>query len=176
MIKLSLGFQAGVIALSAAACGATQQSQPTSQTAAATAPTTQPAPSAGEVAHHATLANNRIEIDQNVDFEENSDHLVASSSAILDHVAALLQTHPEIRMMRIEGNTDNLGTPEHNQQLSVERAAAVAQYLRTHGVSIRLETIGHGATHALCTEDTEGCRGRNRRVEFIVVAGGVGGA
>ena len=167
------------IALSglAVACGGTQhtESSPAPEASPSPAPAMQPVALAVHPVLHATLRANRIEIDQMIEFDENSDHIQPASNEVLDHVASVLHDHPEIQHLRIEGNTDNLGTPARNHELSTQRAAAVAHYLHDHGVTIQLETVGFGATRALCTETTPECRARNRRVDFVV-PGADGGA
>jgi outer membrane protein OmpA-like peptidoglycan-associated protein len=155
--------------LTLAACGGHQH-----PAAAHTEPVASASPSPAP--SHAQLANGRIEIDQMIEFEENSDHLRGNSPEVLDHVARVIHEHPEIQHLRVEGNTDDLGAAEHNQRLSTERATAVAHYLHDHGVSITLEPVGFGATHPLCHENNDPCRARNRRVDFVVVAGAASGA
>jgi outer membrane protein OmpA-like peptidoglycan-associated protein len=159
--------------LGLAACGGHhhEETQPTTASSGSSSP--QPAVA---VPMHAQLANGRIEIDQMIEFEENSDRLHGTSDQVLDHVARVIHEHPEIHHVRVEGNTDNLGAPAHNQQLSTERATAVVHYLHDHGVTIELDAVGYGATRALCNENTDACRLRNRRVDFVVVSGADGGA
>lgn len=168
-----------LLVVTVAACGGAQStaSTTTAQPAPAqpapehTAATSSPQTNTTAVtpaAATAELRNNRVEISQMVEFQENSEALHQRSDEILNRVIEVLHAHPEIHALRIEGHTDNLGSPEHNQHLSEGRARAVARYLHDHGVTIRIDTAGFGATHALCSENTEECRLRNRRVDFVV--------
>jgi OOP family OmpA-OmpF porin len=110
-----------------------------------------------------------IQIRDQIRFEFDSDHILPVSEGVLREVAQVITRNPEIRRVRIEGNTDARGTPEHNQDLSTRRAAAVAAWLRGHGVAITIESAGRGQSNLLCSETTEECHTRNRRVEFVIV-------
>ncbi len=72
-------------------------------------------------------------VSKNILFATASDQLTKSSFGALDDLAALLKTHPEI-YLTIEGHTDNVGTAEHNLELSQKRADAVKKYLVSGGV------------------------------------------
>lgn len=78
--------------------------------------------------------------------------------------------------IRIEGNTDNVGSASLNQRLSEQRAAAVAEYLKSqYGVSsARLTVVGNGPNKPVkgCESNaTEDCKARNRRTDFQLIAG-----
>ncbi len=179
-MKLSASIlRASVVSLSLAMAACHHQAPPPAAPAPApvvVAPTPAPVveapvPAVAPVAAHAELHDNRVEISQDVEFQENSEALHEHSTEILTRVAELVHAHPEIHGLRIEGHTDNLGTPEHNHHLSEGRAEAVEHFLHAHGVTVALEHVGFGATRPLCTEDTAPCRARNRRVDFIVTDG-----
>jgi outer membrane protein OmpA-like peptidoglycan-associated protein len=69
------------------------------------------------------------------------------------------------------GHTDSQGTDSYNQDLSRRRAASVASYLESHGVSsARVEATGRGETEPIATNDTEVGRAQNRRVEVAIYA------
>ena len=63
---------------------------------------------------------------------------------LLDNVAKVLAAHPEIKKVRVEGHTDNVGKPEVNKDLSERRAKAVVKWLTTKGkiAADRLERRG----------------------------------
>jgi outer membrane protein OmpA-like peptidoglycan-associated protein len=52
----------------------------------------------------------------------------------LDNLATLLRQYPEVRLLRIEGHTDNRGTDAYNLRLSCERASTAYQELIRRGV------------------------------------------
>jgi OOP family OmpA-OmpF porin len=69
----------------------------------------------------------------------------------------------------LTGHTDNTGTPEANQKLSLDRADAVSQMLVTGGVAAdRITTAGYGQDRPIASNDTEEGRAKNRRLELTV--------
>jgi outer membrane protein OmpA-like peptidoglycan-associated protein len=108
-------------------------------------------------------------------FDFNKDTIRASSKPVLDRALETLKEWPEIRV-KIIGHTDDVGTPEVNQDLSRRRAEAVKQYLIEGGVDAsRVETEGRGATEPRAPNDTEENRAKNRRIEFNVLQDEPGG-
>ena len=102
-------------------------------------------------------------------FEFNSAQLRPEANQLLDKVsAALASGELETFRFSIEGHTDDVGSPEYNENLSTDRAAAVENYLLAKGVPRnRLGVIGHGESAPVAPNDTEAGRQRNRRVEII---------
>jgi len=78
--------------------------------------------------------------------------------------------------VRVEGNTDNVGSTQMNMQLSKKRADAVASYLRNaYGIDgNRLVVVGNGPNKPVqgCEgNQNETCKAKNRRTEFQLIAG-----
>jgi outer membrane protein OmpA-like peptidoglycan-associated protein len=116
------------------------------------------------------LSAGRIEIRERIEFQPESDVLAADSEAILQQMRALLEQHPEIRSVAIEGHTDSSGRAALNQSLSERRAARVVSWLVEHGVAPdRLTAWGCAASRPLADDATDDGRQRNRRVEAIVL-------
>jgi flagellar motor protein MotB len=88
-----------------------------------------------------------------------------------DRIAAVIQAHPEIGRIRIEGHTDRTGSLDFNMKLSKRRAASVVSYLVGKGVSQdRLVAEGFGPTRPLVPDaKTKAELAKNRRVEFHIV-------
>ncbi|MET0341212.1 MAG: OmpA family protein [Polyangiales bacterium] len=81
-------------------------------------------------------------------FATDSAKLNADSRGRLDTVADCMKRR-EVDHATIVGQTDPSGTAEHNQKLGLERAKAVAEYLRDRGVpadQIRVQSKGELAT------------------------------
>jgi outer membrane protein OmpA-like peptidoglycan-associated protein len=77
----------------------------------------------------------------------------------------------EIRKLRIEGHTDNLGPRDFNLSLSQQRAEAVAQEFIAHGFAESdVERVGLGPDHPTTGNDTREGRAQNRRVEIVIPA------
>jgi outer membrane protein OmpA-like peptidoglycan-associated protein len=103
---------------------------------------------------------------EGVHFETNSANLTQESYSILDDVAAKLRDNPKVKV-EIQGHTDEVGTPEYNQDLSQRRAETVRDYLVSKGVKEdRLVAKGYGATRPVASNDTDEGRAKNRRVEL----------
>ena len=113
----------------------------------------------------------RIEIDDRVYFEFDSDVIQRRSYELLDRIASTVNERYDLLLVRVEGHTDGMGTDEYNQVLSDSRATAVRDYLiNVGGVDdYRLVAQGFGESVAIDTNDTEAGRANNRRVEFIIV-------
>ncbi len=86
----------------------------------------------------------------------------------LVRVATILNQFPEMSV-HVEGHTDNIGTPEHNMDLSQRRAQAVYEFLVTQGVDpARLSAQGFGLTRPVADNSTAEGRQRNRRVDLVI--------
>ena len=83
-------------------------------------------------------------------------------------MAHVVQTHPEIKQVIVEGHTDNQGSVEHNRDLSEHRANAVVRYLTSVGITLPMQAPGYGATAPVCATEDDVCKQMNRRVEFKV--------
>ncbi len=117
----------------------------------------------------AELKQERIEIRESVYFETNQAVIKAESFPLLDEIADILQAHPELTKIRIEGHTDSRGKNSDNLTLSQNRANAVRDYLVSKGVAVgRLESIGYGETKPLVKAENEAAWSQNRRVDFFV--------
>jgi OOP family OmpA-OmpF porin len=123
----------------------------------------------------AQVGEGQIRIIESVYFENNLDVISPRSFKLLDSVANILNTHPEIEKVRIEGHTDNTGKAEYNLDLSQRRAEAVAKYLVSKNVAReRLEPQGFGPEKPIADNKTKAGRAKNRRVEFKIVGDAVG--
>ena len=111
-----------------------------------------------------------IEIDSRVYFDTDSDVIQRRSYSLLDGVAEVLRENTYVRLLSIEGHTDDRASDAHNQDLSERRAASVVRYLVDAGVSRdRLRSVGHGEGQPIDTNGTEAGRQNNRRVEFLII-------
>lgn len=91
------------------------------------------------------------------------DATVDPRSASLDRLADWLRAHPEVRLLRIEGHADAIGTPAYNYELSLRRAQAVRDALVARGIAPeRLLPIGAG-------EALSDTLAQERAVSFLVL-------
>jgi OOP family OmpA-OmpF porin len=111
-----------------------------------------------------------IAISDRVEFEVGKAVLLRESLAILDQVVDVMLKNQDIEVVEVEGHTDSTGEIEDNQILSEERAAAVREYLVSRGVAeFRLTARGYGESVPLSTNDSDGGRQTNRRVQFRII-------
>lgn len=92
------------------------------------------------------------------------------SDDVLREVAEVIQQHPEIETIEVQGHTDDDGTPEYNDKLSVVRANNVKGWLVKAGVpAAMLITKGYGSSVPLGDNRIRAGRLKNRRVQFIIL-------
>jgi OOP family OmpA-OmpF porin len=102
----------------------------------------------------------------NLQFEFNSAILKTSSYPMLDRVAMEMKKGASVKF-RLNGYASAEGTPEHNMELSEQRATAVKTYLLNAGVTDeQVNAKGFGETNAIKPNTTEDNRALNRRVEI----------
>lgn len=107
---------------------------------------------------------------EDIHFLPDSAILVESEKTKLDAIAEILKTYPE-RDLLITGHTALAGTKAEREQLSIERADAVASYLIERKVreAHRIFTKGYGAEQPVAPNDTEKNKAKNRRVEITII-------
>lgn len=103
-----------------------------------------------------------------ITFGVNAAQLTADSERELTALADKLKACPNVRIT-VNGYSDNIGDDNVNLPLSAERAAAVANYLLSTGVSPQqLISQGLGSANPVAGNDTAEGRAQNRRVEIVV--------
>jgi len=104
-----------------------------------------------------------------LEFEQRSASIDDKGGDLLRELAGLMTEKSEMRLS-IEGHTDEIGDPQENARLSVNRAQAVSKTLTNMGIDPgRLVAHGFGATLPLADNSSEEGRARNRRVQFLVI-------
>lgn len=96
-------------------------------------------------------------------FPFGSYALTATGQAAVAKIAAKLAqvTNP---VVSITGHTDSVGTLAYNQQLSIDRASAVANAILTIRPLAQVTTYGRGETQPVASNRTAAGRRKNRRV------------
>ncbi len=118
----------------------------------------------------AVVVGKQIKILERVEFDTAQATLRPESGSVLEAVLSVLNKHPEIKKVRVEGHTDNRGSRAYNRGLSQRRAAAVVGWLIKKGVDpSRLTAEGFGLDRPIDTNETSEGRQNNRRVEFHIV-------
>lgn len=158
----------GLFAASCGSGGAEVKTVATTQPPPPPPPTATAAPPLQMATDDAVLEGDRIKIAKAIHYDVDKDEIRPESFPVLNAVANIVKTHPEIIGLTVEGHTDNQGSLEHNRKLSERRANAVVRYLFSQGVTTPMQAPGYGASAPVCMELTDDCRSRNRRVEFRV--------
>jgi outer membrane protein OmpA-like peptidoglycan-associated protein len=143
----------------------------------------------GAVGHHTDkqeaelrekLANSGVEVQRQGDtiklvmpgaisFETNSAQLAPTFYESLNKVSASLKDFSDTSV-QVVGHTDSTGSAAYNQQLSINRANAVAIYMAVQGVDrARMQTVGMGFSQPISDNHTSEGRAQNRRVEVKII-------
>ncbi len=100
-------------------------------------------------------------------FDLNSSEISDQAAQVLGVGVALLVRDRSLDMT-VVGHTDSQGPRDLNQQLSLQRAQSVVDFLIANGVSEdRLTADGKGPDEPIASNDDEEGRALNRRVEFL---------
>lgn len=103
-----------------------------------------------------------------IEFEKQKATIKSETYALLDMIASKLQKFSDVNIV-IQGHTDNTGTDEFNNKLSIDRAEAIKEYFVQKGVDEnRLSTVGYGKTRPAFPNNSDKNRQKNRRVEFKI--------
>ena len=106
------------------------------------------------------LADVHFDLDK-ADLVQDARDKVTADAAIM---LAALKSFPHASFL-LEGFCDDRGAPEHNLSLAYQRAEATREALILAGVpGDKLQVASHGKNSPLCSDDTEECRQKNRRV------------
>ncbi|MBB5497244.1 OmpA family protein [Paraburkholderia sp. MM5384-R2] len=112
----------------------------------------------------------KLNIPSSVTFDTSSYAIKPSFAPVLDQLAQTLQQNPEV-VASVVGHTDNTGSLQYNQTLSVNRAQSVTGYLAQRGIAPqRLSATGMGPNQPIADNNTEAGRAANRRVEIYLRA------
>lgn len=154
------------VAASLAACTKKTKEAPVAET---TAPATTAPVSNGRFTP-ADLDTNECLRQRVVYFDFDKDNVKPEFQAIMACHAKYLNDRPESRIT-LEGNADERGTREYNLGLGERRGNAVSGALQGAGGSAgQLTVVSYGEERPTCTDASEDCWSKNRRVEIIYTA------
>jgi len=106
-------------------------------------------------------------------FDFDSAVIKGDGTDIVAAHAKYLSDHTDARV-RLEGNTDERGSPEYNIGLGMRRAQAVRQALLLQGASAGQITVtSYGAEHPVDPAHNEDAWAKNRRVDIVYLTPGM---
>ncbi|KPQ11617.1 MAG: OOP family porin [Saliniramus fredricksonii] len=107
--------------------------------------------------------------DEPIVFASGATSLGDEAAPLMDSLAILVDECAPAPV-EIGGHTDSDGPAETNLRLSQERADSVRDALIARGIdAARLTAVGYGETEPLVPNDSDANKGRNRRIEFLII-------
>lgn len=101
-------------------------------------------------------------------FGFDASDLTPKNRELLSRIAGILLVSKGYGLS-VYGYTDDVGTAEYNQQLSLRRAKAVEEYLAQSGIAqTTINVKGYGKSNPLVPGVTAAARAKNRRVEIAL--------
>jgi peptidoglycan-associated lipoprotein len=157
---------------------ATPAVQPQRSATASAAPTPKPVAPSTPMAQSATTTPSSEAVTgedftdepalKDVFFAPGQTGIGGNSATVLRNNARWLVGLPGCLVL-IEGHSDSKGTRESNRAAGEQRAMAAANALVKQGVpGTRMWTVSYGSDRPVCTEKTDACAAKNRRVHFKI--------
>ncbi|WP_448566065.1 OmpA family protein [Thalassotalea ganghwensis] len=113
--------------------------------------------------------NIRLVMPSNITFATDQSYISTGFHVTLNDIAKVLAKY-EKTLLSIEGHTDNTGSDQYNQTLSMKRAQSVKDYLvKQNIIENRLKVTGFGESQPIVSNDTPSNRALNRRVEIQII-------
>ena len=153
----------------AVACSKKVKEAPPPQAEAAPPAATQPATTTGAYTP-ADLDTDSCLRTRVVYFDFDQEAVRPEFQAAMACHAKYLGDRPSSRM-NLEGHADERGSREYNMGLAERRGNAVSSALQANGGSgSQISVISYGEERPACTDSSEDCWEKNRRVEIVYTA------
>jgi len=105
----------------------------------------------------------------NIFFDFGSFDLEEKSKTELNKLITFMKENPNTKI-EIGAHTDNVGSVEANNSLSLKRAQSVVAFLKSKGLAeARVISFGYGESQPVSSNDNDEGRAKNRRIEFKVL-------
>ena len=93
--------------------------------------------------------------------------ITPQAQAKIDAAVALGKGDAVHYSVKLEGNCDEWGSDEYNFALGLKRAEAVKKAIVAQGIDAsRISMVSYGESNPVCTDKTQECWAKNRRVNF----------
>jgi outer membrane protein OmpA-like peptidoglycan-associated protein len=105
-------------------------------------------------------------------FKFGKSDLPDAAKMRLDEVIKQVKADPKNIFFEVEGHTDNVGSPEVNERIGMERAEAVKRYLyEQHQIPLhKINVISYGEEKPVAPNTTKDGRAQNRRVVVKILS------
>jgi hypothetical protein len=104
----------------------------------------EPEMAAGDYRALVDLEDDRIVYKGNIEYVPREATLLPTSAPILKGIASLINEHPEIKRVMIEGFSEDMGSQKYREEFSFNRAMAVKNFLMNEGIpSYKLSAVGY---------------------------------
>jgi len=105
-------------------------------------------------------------------FKFGKTELPDEAKARLDQVVQQMKAETKNIFIEIEGHTDNVGSPDINERIGMERAEAVKRYLyEQHQIPLhKMNVISYGEEKPVAPNNKRDGRAQNRRVVVKVLS------
>ena len=121
-----------------------------------------------EVANKEAIATKQVSIT----FRSGEYQLDENAKYIVDREMVDLARGFSNSLIRVQGNTDNIGSEATNKSLSLKRAQSVVDYLvNTYSMSrSRFVVVGNGSAKPVGDNDSDAGKAKNRRTDFEIIS------
>jgi peptidoglycan-associated lipoprotein len=103
-------------------------------------------------------------------FDFDRSEIRAEYRDVIAAHATYAAANPSARIT-LEGHADERGTREYNLGLGERRGTAVSTAMTAQGTrSGQVDVVSYGEERGVCSQSTESCWQRNRRVEIVYTA------
>jgi peptidoglycan-associated lipoprotein len=159
---------AALMCTAAVACSKKVKEAPPVETPVPPPPAaTEPAPASNGMYTPADLDTDACLRTRVIYFDFDQDALRPEFQQAMACHAKYLRDRPSARMT-LEGNADERGSREYNMGLGERRGNAVSSALQANGGGAsQLNVVSYGEERPTCTESSEDCWAKNRRVEIV---------
>ena len=105
-------------------------------------------------------------------FKFGKSELPDAAKMRIDEVIKQVKADPKNIFIEVEGHTDNVGTPQVNERIGMERAEAVKRYLyEQHQIPLhKINVISYGEEKPVAPNTTRDGRAQNRRVVMKILS------
>ena len=159
-----------MLCTAAVACSKKVKEVPPPMTTPSTTPATEPPATTAGVYGPGDLDTDACLRTRVVYFDFDKDAVRPEFQAAMACHAKYLRDRPTARMT-LEGNTDERGSRDYNLGLGERRGNSVSSALQANGGSgSQVTVVSYGEERPTCTESSEDCWAKNRRVEIVYTA------